>query len=80
MLLSMPARCFLSSWQLAIRCGCEGARRIPLPDLATVRIRDREERTLGNLVRRLVCQQCGQRPSSVIAEHEPSNVREELMV
>ena len=34
MLLSMPARCFLSSWRLTIRCGCEGGRRIPLPELA----------------------------------------------
>ena len=79
MLLSLPASCFLSSWRLTIRCGCEGERRIPLPDLATVRLRDREERTLGNLVRRLSCQQCHQRPSSVVAEHEPSNLREELI-
>ena len=79
MLLSLPARCFLSSWRLTIRCGCESERRIPLPELARSRLRDREERTLGNLVRRLVCQQCGQKPSSVIAEHERSNVREELI-
>ena len=80
MLLSLPARCFLSTWLLTIRCGCADERRIPLPELARIRLRDREERTLGNLVRRLVCQRCGQRPGSVIAEHEPSNVREELIV
>ena len=79
MLLSLPARCFLSSWWLTIRCGCEGERRVSLPELAGIRLRDREERTLGNLVRRLVCQQCGKRPRIGIAEHEPSNVREELV-
>ncbi len=79
MLLSLPARCFLSSWRLTIRCGCEGERHIPLPELATVRLRDRELRTLGKLVRRLTCQSCGQRPTSVIAEHAPSDEREEML-
>ena len=31
-------------------------------------------------MRRLVCQHCRQRPGGVIAEHEPSIVREELLV
>ena len=78
-LLSLPARCFLSSWRLTIRCACKVERRVTLPELATTRLSNREKHTLGDLVHRLVCQLCGQRPSSVIAEHEASNVREEMV-
>lgn len=50
-----------------------------LPELAKVKLGDREERTLGKLVRRLTCQDCGQRPASAIAEHAPSGEREEMV-
>ena len=50
-----------------------------LPELARAGLQDQELRTLGKLVRRLTCQSCGQRPTSVIAEHAPSNEREEML-
>ena len=50
-----------------------------LPELPKMRLGNREERTLGKLVRRLMCQDCGQRPVSVIAEHAPSGEREEML-
>lgn len=36
-------------------------------------------RKLGDLVRRLTCQDCGRKPVSVVVEHPPSDVREELV-
>ena len=79
MLLSLEAHCFLSSWTITIRCPCGREQQPPLPELAQVKLKDLEKRTLGNLVRRLTCQDCGQKPISVVVEHLPSNVREELV-
>ena len=79
MLLSLEAYCFLPSWTITIRCACGRDQRRPLPDLAQVRMKDLEKRTLGNLVRRLTCQKCGQKPISVVVEHPPSNEWEELV-
>ena len=79
MLLSLEAGCFLSSWTITIRCACGRDQQRPLLELARVKLKDREKRTLGNLVRRLTCQGCGQKPISVVVEHPPSNEREELV-
>ena len=79
MLLSLEAHCFLSSWTITIRCTCGCVQRRPLPELAQVRMKDLEKRTLGNLVRRLTCQECGQKPVSVVVEHPALNEREELV-
>ena len=79
MLASLDVRVFLDPWTLTVRCACGRERVASLPDLARTGLRDREHRTLGKLVDRLRCQDCGQRPASVIAEHTPSNEREELM-
>lgn len=78
-LLSLPVCCFLSSWRLTIRCDCKAERHVTLPELATTRLSNREKHTLGDLVHRLICQQCGQRPASGIAEHVPSREREEIV-
>ncbi len=79
MLLSLEAKCFRSSWTITIRCACRRDQRRPLPELAWVQLKDREKRMLGNLVRRLTCQDCGQKPISVVVEHPPSNEREQLV-
>lgn len=79
MLLSVGVRCFLDPWMLTIRCGCGRERAAPLPAMAKVGLGELEARTLGDLVRRLRCQGCGQQPGSVIASHEPSRQREELV-
>ena len=79
MLASLEARVFLDPWTLTIRCACGRERVASLPELARSGLQDREQRTLGKLVRRLTCQSCGQRPISVIAEHAPSNEREEML-
>ncbi len=79
MLAYLDVRTFLDLWTLTIRCACGRERVAPLPGLAKTSQWDREERTLGKLVRQLVCQDCGQRPISVIVEHAPSNEREEMV-
>ncbi len=79
MWLSLETRCFLPSWIITIRCACGREQQKPLPELAQVRLKDREMRRLGDLVRRLTCQDCGKKPISVVVEHPQSNVREELM-
>lgn len=61
MLASLNVRVFRGSWTLAIRCACGRQRVASPPELATVHLGDCEERTLGKLVRRLTCQDCGQR-------------------
>ncbi len=76
---SLNVRVFLEPWTLTVRCTCGRKRVASLPELATVCLGDREERTLGKLLLRLTCQDCGQRPASVIAEHAPSNEREEML-
>ncbi len=68
MLTSLDVLVFLEPWTLTVRCICGRERVASLPDLARVGLRDREHRTLGKLVRRLRCQDCGQPPASVIAE------------
>lgn len=80
MLLSLGVRCFLNPWMLTIRCSCGRERAVPLPSIAKAGLGEHEQRTLGNLVRRLRCQDCKQPPASVIASHEPSSQREELVV
>ena len=79
MLASLDVQAFLDLWTLTIRCACGRERVASLPGLAKTNQWDREERTLGKLVRQLVCQDCGQRPISVIAEHAPSSEREEMV-
>ena len=79
MWLSLEASRFLSSWTIAVRCACGRHQVRPLPDLARFRLRDLEKRMLGDLVRRLTCQDCGQKPTSVVVEHPSSNEREELV-
>lgn len=79
MLLSLNVRCFRAPWMLTVRCSCGRVHSVPMLDLALAKLGDREERTLGNLVHRLRCRDCGGRPASVIAEHEPSREREELV-
>ena len=79
MLASLDVRVFLDPWTLTIRCSCGRTRVASLPELARTRLGEREVRTLGDLVRRLRCQDCDQRPASVIAEHTPSNEREEMV-
>ncbi len=79
MLPSFEAHCFLSSWTITIRCPYGRDQQQPLPELAQVKLRDLEKRTLGNLVHRLRCHDCGQKPISVVVEHPRSNVREELV-
>ena len=79
MLASLDVRVFLEPWTLTVRCACGRELVASLPELAKVRLGDREARTLGKLVRRLSCQDCGQGPASVIAEHAPSNEREEML-
>lgn len=79
MLLSLDATCFLSSWAIIVRCSCGREHQASLPTLSRIKLKDREKRTLGNLVLRLRCQDCGQSPFSVVAEHLPSRVREELL-
>ena len=79
MLLSLGVRVFLNSWTLTVRCRCGRKQTAPLPSIAKVGLGELEARTLGDLVRRLRCQGCGQRPASVIAAHEPSREMEELV-
>ena len=80
MLASLDVRVFLEPWTLTIRCGCGREHVASLPGLGRIGLRDREERTLGKLVRHLTCQGCGRRPVSVIAEHAPSREWQEMMV
>ena len=80
MLASLDVRVFLEPWTLTIRCGCGREHVTSLPKLGRTGLQDREERTLGKLVRRLTCQGCGRRPVSVIAEHAPSGERQEMAV
>ena len=75
MLASLHVRVFLEPWTLTIRCGCGREHVASPPELGRTGLQDREERTLGKLVRRLTCQACGERPISVIAEHAPSGER-----
>ena len=80
MLASLHVRVFLEPWALTIRCGCGRERVASLPELGRIGLRDREERTLGRLVRRLTCQGCGRRPVGVIAEYAPSGERQEMVI
>lgn len=79
---SLNVQVFLEPWTLtlAVHCACGRERVAPLPELARTELQDLEQRTLGKLVRRLSCQDCGQRPASVIAEHVPSREREGMVV
>ena len=56
---SLDVRVFLEPWTLTMRCSCGREREASLPDLARSGLRDREQRTLGKLVQRLQCQDCG---------------------
>lgn len=80
MLLSLGVRCFRNPWMLTIRCSCGRERETLLPALAKTGLGEREMRTLGDVARRLRCEDCGKPLGSVIASYEPSQQREELMI
>ena len=79
MLLSIGVRCFPNPWVLTIRCRCGRQREAPLPSIARVGLGEHETRTLGDVVRRLRCQECGGRPISIVANHDPLWEGDELL-
>ena len=79
MLLSLGVRCLPHPWVLTIRCRCGREREAPLAAVARVGLGEHEARTLGDVVRRLRCQECGRRPISVVASHNPSWEGDELL-
>ena len=75
MLASLEVRVFPKPWTLTVRWACGREQVASLPEPATTGLRDREERTLGKLVRRLQCQDCGQRPACAVQRADRADGR-----